>query len=74
MIDYKTAVLFFAVTIPCTFILSVMLVALMNKFGEFLAKQREEKLAALCNELELNRQIAETKKTILSMDKSMRLN
>jgi hypothetical protein len=74
MIDYKTTALFFAVTIPGTFILSVMLVALMNKFGEFLAKQRAERLAALCNELELNRQIAETKKTILSMDKSMRLN
>jgi len=74
MIDYKTAALFFAVTIPCTFILSVMLVALMNKFGEFLAKQRAERQAALSNELELNRQIAETKKVILSYDKSMRLN
>lgn len=74
MIDYKTAALFFIVTIPCTFILSVMLVALMNKFGEFLAKQRAERLTALSNELELNRQIAEEKKVILSMDKSMRLN
>lgn len=74
MTDYKTAALFFAVIIPFTFILSVMLVALMNKFGEFLAQQRAERLAALNKELELNKQILEIKKDILAQNKSMRLN
>jgi len=74
MPDYKTTALFFIITIPCTFILSVMIVALMNKIGEWLGRQRVERLAALSNELELNRQIAETKRVIMSYNKSMRLN
>lgn len=69
-----TTAVFFVISIPCIFIISVMITALMQSIGEQLAKQRSDKLADLYMEHEILQQIIESKKAIMSMDKSMRLN